>query len=210
MSNKSILCHVCDQCHGYFHGYSLVDGPVPTSSRRSSLLTLLLPSWGCKLPQLFQSLLRLLHWRHQHLLSPEFSILAILIGVKSNLRVVYVCISLMTKDVEDFFKCFSPFVIQNLVLRTMEFFLGSYTLIFILMNQFSLLPKMSKGSPFFVCPQEWVINSFIDLVIFTLIVQKYSNSFTFILDKIFEHFLVILSNLFNFLRALFSSIIHSF
>jgi hypothetical protein len=37
---------------------------------------------------------------HQHLLSPEFLILAILTGVKWNLRVVLTCISLMTKNVE--------------------------------------------------------------------------------------------------------------
>jgi hypothetical protein len=43
----------------------------------------------------------------EHLLSLEFLILAILTGVRWNLRVVLICISLKTKDVEHFFRCFS-------------------------------------------------------------------------------------------------------
>ena len=41
----------------------------------------------------------------QHLLSPEFLILAILTGM--NLKVVLIYISLMTKDIEHFFRCLS-------------------------------------------------------------------------------------------------------
>jgi hypothetical protein len=43
----------------------------------------------------------------QHVLSPEVLILAILIGVRWNFRVVLVCIYLITKDFEHFFRCFS-------------------------------------------------------------------------------------------------------
>ena len=59
---------------------------------------------GCKSLQFHQQ------WRsvslsphpRQHLLLPEFLILAILAGVRWNLRVVLICISLMIKDAEHF------------------------------------------------------------------------------------------------------------
>jgi hypothetical protein len=44
---------------------------------------------------------------HQHQLPPEFLILAILTGVRWNLRVVLICSSLMIKNSECFFRCFS-------------------------------------------------------------------------------------------------------
>jgi hypothetical protein len=50
----------------------------------------------------------------QHALSPKVLILAILTGVRWNLRVVLICISLITKNFEHFFGCFQPFKIPQL------------------------------------------------------------------------------------------------
>jgi hypothetical protein len=82
----------------------------------------------------------------QHLLSPEFCfafsffvvclyfILAILTGVKWNLRVILICTSLMPKDVEHFFRCFSA--IQN---SSVENSLFSFVPIFLLIRLFDSL-----------------------------------------------------------------------
>ena len=43
----------------------------------------------------------------QHHLSPEFLNLGIQIGMRWNLRIILNCISLMVKDAEHFFRCFS-------------------------------------------------------------------------------------------------------
>jgi hypothetical protein len=66
----------------------------------------------------------------QHLLSPEILILAILICVRQNLRVVLICISLMTKDFEQFFKCFLAIqdssVVDSLFITIPDFLIGLF------------------------------------------------------------------------------------
>jgi hypothetical protein len=68
MSNKSIFSHIWSWSHRSLHVYSSVGGPVPRSSGGSGQLTLLLPPWGCKIPQLHQSLCQLL--QEDPMLSP--------------------------------------------------------------------------------------------------------------------------------------------
>jgi hypothetical protein len=67
---------------------------------------------------------------HQHLLSPEVLILAILTGVRWNPRVVLIFISLKIKDVEHFFRCFSAIryssVENSLFSSVPHFLLGSF------------------------------------------------------------------------------------
>jgi hypothetical protein len=62
----------------------------------------------------------------QHLLSREFLILAILTGMRWNLRVVLICISLMTKDGEHFFRYFSALqysLLENSLFSSVPHFL---------------------------------------------------------------------------------------
>ena len=61
----------------------------------------------------------------QHLLSLEFLILASLMVGRWNLRVILICISLMTKNIEHFFNCFSDSfpLVNGSVFMTMEFLL---------------------------------------------------------------------------------------
>ena len=66
----------------------------------------------------------------QHVLSPEVLILAILIGVRWNLRVILICISLITKDFEHFFRCFSAIsdssVVNSLFNSIPHFWIGLF------------------------------------------------------------------------------------
>jgi hypothetical protein len=62
----------------------------------------------------------------QHLLSPEFMILAIFTGVRQNIRVVLTHISWMTKNFEHFFRCFSAILcssVQNSLFSSVPHFL---------------------------------------------------------------------------------------
>ena len=64
----------------------------------------------------------------QDKLSSVFLILAILTGVRQNLRVVLICISLICKDVEHFHKCLSAILDSSidcsLFRSVLHFFLG--------------------------------------------------------------------------------------
>jgi hypothetical protein len=66
-------------------------------------------------PYIISGVVFLLFLHPQHELPLEYLILANLTDVRWNLRVILTCISLMTKDIEHFFKCFSA--IKRFLLR---------------------------------------------------------------------------------------------
>jgi hypothetical protein len=70
-------------------------------------------------------------------LSPEVLILAILIGVRRKLRVILICISLITKDFEHFFGCFSS--IQESFIVNSWFSSIPHCLIVLVVSYFSCL-----------------------------------------------------------------------
>jgi len=80
----------------------------------------------------------------QHLLSPEFLILAILTGVRWNLRFVLICISLMIKDTEHFIRHFSAIPYSS----------GENSL-------FSSEPHFKWGYLIFWSPPSWVLYIYI-------------------------------------------------
>ena len=85
---------------------------------------------------------------HQHVLSPEVLILAILIGIRWNLRVILVCISLITKDFEHFFRSFSA-ILDFLVVN----------------SRFSSMPHFWLGCLAFWWLTSWVLYIFWILVL---------------------------------------------
>jgi hypothetical protein len=125
----NIVEHVPLWHDGASSGYIPKSGTAESSGRSiSSFLSKLQIDFqsGCIRLQSYQQ------WRSvplsphplQHVLSPVILILAILIGVKWNLRVILIRISLIAKDFEHFFWCFSANQYFSVVLfiYTMEYY----------------------------------------------------------------------------------------
>ena len=110
ITNKAamnIAEHVLVVCWGIFwlyaqEWYSRSSGSVMPSFLRNHQTDF---QSGCTSLQSHQQWksVRLSPHPHQHLLSPEFLTSAILTGVRWNIRVVLICISLLTNDVEHLF-----------------------------------------------------------------------------------------------------------
>jgi hypothetical protein len=127
----NIVVHVFLLNIGASSGYMPRSGNAGSSSRTiSNFLRNCQTDFqsGCTSLQSHQHWRRILLSPHscQHLLSPEFLILAILTGVRWNLRAVLICICLMTKDTEHFFRCFSVIwysSVENLLFSSVPHFL---------------------------------------------------------------------------------------
>ena len=68
----------------------------------------------------------------QHLLSPEVFILAILTGMRWKLKGVLICISLITKDSKNFFRCFRAIQVSSVeisLFSSVPHFLNSYLIL---------------------------------------------------------------------------------
>jgi hypothetical protein len=110
-ASMNIVEHVSLLQVGASSGYMPRNGIAGSSG---STMSNFLRSCQTYLQSWFTSLQSHQQWRsvplsphpHQQLMSPEFLILAILTGERWNLRVVLICISLVTKKVECFFRCF--------------------------------------------------------------------------------------------------------
>jgi hypothetical protein len=102
-----LLLHV-----GVSSGYMLRSGIAGSSGNTMSYF---LRNWQTDFQSGRTSLQSHQQWRSvplsphfcQHLLSPEFLFSVILTGLRCNLRVVLIYISVISKDVEPFLRCFS-------------------------------------------------------------------------------------------------------
>jgi hypothetical protein len=112
----NIVEHVLLLPVGTFSGYMPRRGIFGSSgSTMTNFLRILQTDFqsGCTSLQSHQQWRNVPRYPHprQHLLSPEFLILAIQTGVRWNFKVVLICIFLMIKNVEHFFQVlFSPYL----------------------------------------------------------------------------------------------------
>jgi hypothetical protein len=106
--NRACILITCGSIFGYMprSGIAGSSGSAVSNFLRNHQTDL---QSGCSSLQSHQKLRSVPLSRHpcQHLLSPEFLILAIMTSFRWNLRVVLSCISLIIKDVKHLFTCFS-------------------------------------------------------------------------------------------------------
>ena len=118
--------------------------------------------YGCTIPQQRISL-PFSPSPHQHFLSTGFLILATLTGVKWDLIVVLICISLMVSDVEHLFMYLMSINISYLGKMSIQV---PYQL-----KKFIILDVQCSVN--FCCTAKWPIYTFIDILFFTSIFKSY-------------------------------------